>query len=224
MPRGLGAPGFQLRDREKKEKDKQKDKDKDEEADHAPLLQAKSEGGAEKEFEGRDRPKSLHRLHLHRDHSQRGDRDVASISSGGNPHDYSHTQYGWSSMLEEWYTHANVPHTNNSSNPLLNDVASPKPTLLDVPIGDERDRRSEEVIVSPKALSTGELNARMSAVASDRGPYELLIKERMMGLYIAVFVHRDVRSFVEGWSSRICALVDYQLGLQVLRSLQSPQV
>lgn len=101
-------------------------------------------------------------------------------------------------MLEEWYTHANAPQTNHTYS-LVNDVVSPKPTLLDIPIGDERDHRSEEVILSPKAQSTGDLNVRMSAVASDRGPYELLVKERMMGLYIAVFVHRDVRSLVEGW-------------------------
>ncbi|PIL29893.1 hypothetical protein GSI_08102 [Ganoderma sinense ZZ0214-1] len=32
------------------------------------------------------------------------------------------------------------------------------------------------------------------------GPYELLIKERMMGLYLAVFVHREARPFVRGMS------------------------
>ena len=30
------------------------------------------------------------------------------------------------------------------------------------------------------------------------GPYELLIKERMMGLYLAVFIHREARPFVRG--------------------------
>lgn len=33
-------------------------------------------------------------------------------------------------------------------------------------------------------------------------PYELLVKERMMGLYLAVFIHREARPFVKG-SSRV---------------------
>ena len=226
MPRGLGAPGFQLRDREKKEKEKHKDRERDDEADYAPLLHSKSEvTDREKEFEGRTRPRSLHRLHLHRDNSQKVvERDLVSISSDGTPHDHNHTQYGWSSMLEEWYTHANAPHTNPTSTSLSNDVLSPKPTLLNVPVADERDRRSEEVVLSPKAQSTGDLNARMSIAASDRGPYELLIKERMMGLYLAIFVHRDVRPLVEGLFSHIDALKSRQWELQVLPSLQLPPV
>ncbi|KAI0073686.1 hypothetical protein K474DRAFT_170948 [Panus rudis PR-1116 ss-1] len=34
----------------------------------------------------------------------------------------------------------------------------------------------------------------------EKGPYELLVKERMMGLYLAVFVHRDVKNLVRGTS------------------------
>ena len=49
--------------------------------------------------------------------------------------------------------------------------------------------------LSPKAKSTGDLNARLNAFRD--GPYELLVKERMMGIYLAVFVHRDVKDLVE---------------------------
>ena len=33
-----------------------------------------------------------------------------------------------------------------------------------------------------------------------QGPYQLLLKERLMGIYLAVFVHRDAARFVEGLS------------------------
>ncbi|KAF7312158.1 Inositol polyphosphate phosphatase [Mycena indigotica] len=39
---------------------------------------------------------------------------------------------------------------------------------------------------------------------SDRqGPYQLLVKERLMGLYLAIFVHRDLRPFVSGTSRSV---------------------
>jgi hypothetical protein len=37
-----------------------------------------------------------------------------------------------------------------------------------------------------------------------RGPYELLVKERLMGIYLAVFVHRDAKHLVRGASILIC--------------------
>ena len=36
------------------------------------------------------------------------------------------------------------------------------------------------------------------AVLSRKGPYEILIKERMMGLYLAVYVHREIKHLVRG--------------------------
>ena len=31
-----------------------------------------------------------------------------------------------------------------------------------------------------------------------KGPYQLLIKERLMGIYMAVYIHRDLKSSVQG--------------------------
>ena len=31
-----------------------------------------------------------------------------------------------------------------------------------------------------------------------RGPYQLLIKDRLMGIYLALYVHRDLKPFVQG--------------------------
>lgn len=41
------------------------------------------------------------------------------------------------------------------------------------------------------------LSAR-GPVKERKGPYQLLIKERMMGIYMAVYIHRDLRPFVRG--------------------------
>ena len=84
-------------------------------------------------------------------------------------------------MLEDWFCHggrlAVAPHhpANDS---------------------DTMTKNSDDISVSPKAKSTGDLNGRMQAM--QRGPYELLIKERMMGLYLVVFIKRDCRNLVRG--------------------------
>ncbi len=44
-----------------------------------------------------------------------------------------------------------------------------------------------------------------------KGPYTMLIKQRLMGLYIAVYIHRDVRSSVKGQS--LLATLNILLGI-----------
>ena len=58
-------------------------------------------------------------------------------------------------------------------------AARPKPTTLD--------------ISPPMALS-----ARTLSKEPRKGPYTLLVKERMMGIYLAIYVHRDVKPLVRG--------------------------
>ncbi|KAI0784455.1 hypothetical protein C8Q75DRAFT_778933 [Abortiporus biennis] len=195
LPRGLGAPGFQLKEKERDRSQRAKEKEKE------PLKQStevsersrSQEPEKEEKYEDSDR-RSIHRFHLHRDRSQH--RISREDLPSANSHDSSHHQpYGWSAMLEEWYTHSGhtAPQTSISGTRFSEDPAPPKPTLLDVKIG---DKPSEDVILSPKARSTGDLTLRMNAKANAKGPYELLVKERMMGLYLAVFVNRDVRGLV----------------------------
>ena len=43
-------------------------------------------------------------------------------------------------------------------------------------------------------------DAKRRPVAGTKGPYEMLVKERMMGIYLAVFVHRDAKHLVRGAS------------------------
>lgn len=97
-------------------------------------------------------------------------------------------------MLEDWYVHGvNYDPTH--------DPAVPKRPILNVPIGDEEPQDCDDISVAPKAKSTGDLNARIDARTSYKGPYELLIKERMMGLYLAVFILRDIKGLVRGETS-----------------------
>ena len=49
-------------------------------------------------------------------------------------------------------------------------------------------------ISAPKPLSP-----RLS-LKEKKGPYQMLTKERMMGIYLAVYIHRDLRSHVNGVS------------------------
>ncbi len=218
LPRGLGEPGFQRKERDiekekekvkektrgkDKEKDKDKDRDSERELEEQPLLsrpfQAKEK---DKDAEDRARPRSLHRFHLHRDHSQNGqskedlaDPDREGTSSPQIPEHNHHPSYGWSAMLEDWLCHGGPPlaHSNLNPNPSTAQLnETPKPALLDVPISEE------EFLISPKAKSTGDLALRMAPKAPAKGPYELPVKERMMGIYLAVYINRDIKGLVQG--------------------------
>ncbi|KAG7089700.1 hypothetical protein E1B28_011355 [Marasmius oreades] len=50
-------------------------------------------------------------------------------------------------------------------------------------------------ISTPKRLSP-----RFASKEPKRGPYQLLCKERLLGIYLAIYIHRDVRRFVLGTS------------------------
>ncbi|KAI0749899.1 hypothetical protein C8Q80DRAFT_1164548 [Daedaleopsis nitida] len=52
----------------------------------------------------------------------------------------------------------------------------------------------------PLTATASDPNLKTQHERQRTGPYELLIKERMMGLYLAVFIHRDARPFVQGTS------------------------
>ena len=54
--------------------------------------------------------------------------------------------------------------------------------------------------VGPQGPVASDPNLKTQHEVQRIGPYELLIKERMMGLYLAVFIHREARPFVRGKS------------------------
>ncbi len=52
--------------------------------------------------------------------------------------------------------------------------------------------------VGPPTATASDPNLKTQHEIQRVGPYELLIKERMMGLYLAIFIHREARPFVRG--------------------------
>lgn len=124
---------------------------------------------------------------------------------------------GWSKICEDWYCRAKNP------TPIASPVSSPMQnremdldmrTVDSAPsVGQMMDRagmRSSSGNVTPSAES------QVSSVNSEPlsppvlrnpprrlGPYELVIKERMMGCYSAVYVWRPCRDLVHGASSNM---------------------
>ncbi|KAI0090185.1 Endonuclease/exonuclease/phosphatase [Irpex rosettiformis] len=185
IPMGIGA-GFKLKD-----KDREKEKEREGLGERPQLHNRYSEQGKD-EDEERARRRSRHRsLIRHRSSYRRSHEDLASASTSHelssqdkylNPH---HQTSGWTYMLEDWFCGEAPSFPDGASSSFHTPEVGHDTGYLDENGGQ----------LSPKAKSTGDLNARLSM--RQKGPYELLAKERMMGLYLAIFVHRDVKPFVE---------------------------
>ena len=93
--------------------------------------------------------------------------------------DPASVRHGWTAILEDWLSHAGGlnlgPPLVGGSNPCRTD-------------GEHQ------------SFVTQNLRRRIStkSAVSRNGPYEFLIKERMMGLYLAVYVHREIKHLVQG--------------------------
>lgn len=108
---------------------------------------------------------------------------------------------GWTYILEDWFCNGNgidpapAPAVSKSAmHPAPGDPLSTAPAPV-------------------RSLSTDDVAWRARAKASSeerrKGPYELLIKERLMGIYLAVFVKRDVKPLVKG-RCHIRAFLDFR--------------
>lgn len=60
-------------------------------------------------------------------------------------------------------------------------------------IGSKTGSPSPVQIGTPKPLVR-----KKSCREPRRGPYQLLIKDRLMGIYLAVYIHRDLKPLVQG--------------------------
>lgn len=107
------------------------------------------------------------------------DKEKELISPVDSEPDLASIPYGWTAILEDWLSHA------GGSNPGSSCVTG------------HRYRQANGESQSPMPPN---LKRRVStkAAVSQRGPYEILIKERMMGLYMAVYVHRETKHLVRG--------------------------
>jgi hypothetical protein len=180
---GIGA-GFKLKDKEKG-----KDKEDVERSASGQILDVLEKDKDEEDSPSekhpiRSRVKSLRHRSSHRQSHE--DPALASTLYPGE-HTVSLHHSGWTAMLEDWYVNGGCHSEHNTPTPHTSSQDEHRVTAsLD----------DSEIALSTKAKSTGDLNGRMSA--HHKGPYELLVKERMMGLYLAIFIHRDTRSLVKG--------------------------
>ncbi|CCM07057.1 uncharacterized protein FIBRA_09379 [Fibroporia radiculosa] len=180
----LGA-GFKLRD---KERDTSKEGLGDvADSPDGRLQNARhDEGGVNDPIHEPQKDDSRKRLKstrsLHRGHSAiEPGRDVQRHSLRPHHHSLHAHSIGWSTMLEEWYCRRIIssPSTRSLPGTAGEDLAARS-------YRDSRTKPShEETPTAHKPLG---------------GPYELLMKERMMGLYLAVFVNADIKHLVRGSS------------------------
>lgn len=82
---------------------------------------------------------------------------------------------GWTSILEDWLC------SGTKSSNLFTAGASSSPPFP-----------------PPKQLSTCDFPECVVGKEQWKGLYQPLIKHRMMGLYLTVYIHRDIRTLVRG--------------------------
>ncbi|KAJ3813593.1 inositol polyphosphate phosphatase, partial [Lentinula aff. lateritia] len=80
---------------------------------------------------------------------------------------------GWTSIVEDWLCHGSS--MARAASPAISDIGIHKP------------------LSSRTALTVKESTAK-------KGPYQLLCKERLLGIYLAMYVHRDLKPLVESTS------------------------
>jgi hypothetical protein len=76
--------------------------------------------------------------------------------------------FGWTSIVEDWLCHGGITMSRMKPSSTLS-IGFPKPLIRQRPVKEPH-----------------------------KGPYQLLIKERLMGIYMAIYIHRDLKSSVQG--------------------------
>ncbi|KAG8710463.1 hypothetical protein FRC11_004487 [Ceratobasidium sp. 423] len=133
--------------------------------------------------------------------------------------------FGWSALLEDWYSKGlgakrfsledwQLPTSGMAAPPSPAPSRSPSLPALPLP----------PTIPDPAKLTVPPSPRRMSTLIhghnghatfpAEQGPYVLVTKERLMGIYLAVYVHRETRSLVQGFSksSVTAGLIGGRLG------------
>lgn len=138
-------------------------------------------GAADKDKDKDDKEhKDYQDKHTHTPSQKRKDRDKDEVTRSWKSSDdlsdqvVTYNQSGWTSLLDHWLCHRTQVNPQVNGDPISKDITS-----------------------SPKRQS---LHRRVTVKESHKGPYVPLIKERMMGLYLSVYVHRDLRHLVQGTS------------------------
>lgn len=109
-------------------------------------------------------------------------KDKEKVDDDTPPYDV-YAPSGWTSILEDWLCNGGGCTTSTN----------------------DPDASSSSAFSSPKHLSTGNLPDRVAAKEQWKGLYHPVIKHRMMGLYLTVYVHRAIRGLVRGdLNHRLC--------------------
>jgi len=141
----------------------------------------KENHGKDKDHREKEKGEDKEPEKFHHRHSRRRDKDKIEAVRGWKSSDdlqdelVVHHPAGWTSVLEHWLCHRSQAAPPENGISALHDVMLPQ-----------------------KRYS---LHRRITIKERDKGPYVPLIKERMMGLYLSVYVHRDVRDLVSGTPS-----------------------
>ena len=208
IPMGFGA-NFKHWDVKEREKEKHKDHDPEKDRD-------------------RDKSKEKHLLHhtksllsKHLKHEHASDNPRSDQATDDHQIHNPALTSGWSAVLEDWF--ANGVGSLHDVKPV---VTTTVPNLGELSMGNTNDRGNAHIATTtcnpqkpampntnPHRSNTLDVNwqSTTSGVNTDSfsaseaqartGPYELLVKERLMGIYMAIYVHRDVRPFVQGMSN-----------------------
>jgi hypothetical protein len=99
------------------------------------------------------------------------DWDLTRKNSEENLELLSHHPSSWTAMVGNWLCYTSCP------------LASPSSPA------DSEDGSSAATPDSARSPSKKE---------RQKGPYQLLIKERLMGIYLAVYINRDIRGLIRG--------------------------
>ncbi|KAJ1307435.1 hypothetical protein OPQ81_001536 [Rhizoctonia solani] len=135
---------------------------------------------------------------------------------------------GWSALLEDWYCKGlgtkrfsledwQMPISPAAAAP-PSPVPSRSPSLPALPLPPViPDPAKLTIPPSPRrmnSLISGHSYTNGHVTSTEQGPYVLVAKERLMGIYLAVYVHRETRSLVRGFSksSVTAGLIGGRLG------------
>ena len=99
-----------------------------------------------------------------------------------------HQHSGWTSMVEDWLCYAAGTSGPSTSSLVSEPERAYSPTTHTPPSNEHESKTKDD----------------------QKGPYQLLTKERLMGIYMAIYIHRDIRAFVQGihGDSPACLNVD----------------
>lgn len=190
----LGA-GFKLMDRDKdrdreKDKEKEKEKDKEKEKERGGSLDKDSERASSPQLrvkeankDGRNSETFLVKPTVTKkgnapnldDNPRTPSPEALQINIPHGP------PAGWSSVVEDWLCNGGIFELPK---------APKTPKIVEV-VGN---------VVTAAVPGTPRLALKRvpSLKEPKKGPYQLLVKERLMGIYLAVYVHRDLKPLIKG--------------------------